>query len=631
MNCRLIFITIVFVSRALLSQNETAKWYFGNMAAVDFMNGGPTALGNSVMFQSEGCASIADSLGSLLFYTNGIDIWNKTHVVMANGSGLLGHGSTSQSALIVKQPGNTNIYFVFTLDVAGYPNGLKYSIVDMNLAAGMGSVTAKNIPVYAPSCEKLCATAHCNGTDIWVVTHEFPGTNFRADLVTAAGLNPVPVISNAGPTFTNPVNTQGCMKISPTGKNLGLARFWPTGGGGPTYELYDFDNATGVVSNPLSISAGTCGYSCEFSPDGTKFYGGGRYAQPTKVYQWDLCAGSGSAIIASQYTVTTTNSDWSPGHLQLALDGKMYLSKFSKQDLGVINNPNLGGSACNYNNNGPSILPGTAAFGLPNFVSSLFRDKPSVTYSVNCVAASFTASVPTNTVPGCVPYTSTITALAWNFGDPSSGINNVSSGYTPTHYFSAPGTYTVLLTFSGPCNNYSIKKVVNISSQVAAFGISGPTLICNGMSAILSANTLTNSYVWSTGSNAATITVSPAMNTIYTVTATDTSGCSVSKTYSVNVHPCTGLSPNTLNAGVKIYPNPANNLIFISVADEQIKTELTLHLADASGREIKSIRFMPEKDKDFPVNIENVGRGIYIITINRNKELLMTAKFVIQD
>src|SRR6218665_4059097 len=216
------FHAVVFIcfSSLMAAQNEMSKWYLGNFAALDFSTNPPTSLANGAMATWEGCSSIADSAGNLLFYTNGVKVWTKAHVLMANGNGLYGENTSSQSALIVKQPGNTTIYFVFTAD--GF--GLRYSVIDMSLAAGMGSVTVKNLPVSAPSTERLCGTRHCNGTDIWVLSHETGSNTFCANLVTAAGVNTIAVLSPVGSNLFTP-NNIGCMKVSPNGKKLGMALF----------------------------------------------------------------------------------------------------------------------------------------------------------------------------------------------------------------------------------------------------------------------------------------------------------------------------------------------------------------------------------------------------------------------
>ena len=100
-----------------------------------------------------GNASISDATGALLFYTDGMTIWDQTHSVMANGSGLTGTNS-AQSSIIVKKPASTNLYYVFTMQGGGGAAGLNYSIVDMNLAGGNGSVTVKNATLYAAPCEE---------------------------------------------------------------------------------------------------------------------------------------------------------------------------------------------------------------------------------------------------------------------------------------------------------------------------------------------------------------------------------------------------------------------------------------------------------------------------------------------
>ena len=64
----------------------------------------------------EGSSSISDSNGQLLFYTDGVTVWDKNNAVMQNGTGLMGNGSSTQSALIV--PCTCDKYFIFTTDAA---------------------------------------------------------------------------------------------------------------------------------------------------------------------------------------------------------------------------------------------------------------------------------------------------------------------------------------------------------------------------------------------------------------------------------------------------------------------------------------------------------------------------------
>ena len=118
------------------AQKEADKWFFGNFAGLDFSSGVPASLNGSAIYTNEGCSSISDVAGNLLFYTDGITVWNQQHQIMPNGTGLLGASSCTQAALIVPQPGSTTLYYLFTNDEYGGPNGFCYSIVDMSLQGG---------------------------------------------------------------------------------------------------------------------------------------------------------------------------------------------------------------------------------------------------------------------------------------------------------------------------------------------------------------------------------------------------------------------------------------------------------------------------------------------------------------
>ncbi len=69
------------------AQLQNANWYFGSEIGLSFSDGtqDPTILTNSLMDTGGGSASISDDLGNLLFYTNGINVWNNLHQIMPNG------------------------------------------------------------------------------------------------------------------------------------------------------------------------------------------------------------------------------------------------------------------------------------------------------------------------------------------------------------------------------------------------------------------------------------------------------------------------------------------------------------------------------------------------------------------
>src|SRR4051812_45301770 len=80
-----------------VAQKQANIWYFGNRAGLDFNQIPPQPLSNSNLNSVEGTASIADNNGKLLFYTNGLAIMNRKHLLMKNGGALAGHPSSTNN------------------------------------------------------------------------------------------------------------------------------------------------------------------------------------------------------------------------------------------------------------------------------------------------------------------------------------------------------------------------------------------------------------------------------------------------------------------------------------------------------------------------------------------------------
>ncbi|MEI6021191.1 MAG: hypothetical protein WCR21_08680, partial [Bacteroidota bacterium] len=363
---RLHLIIIQFLSLLIFcsAQNQNKKWVLGTGYGIDFMQSPPAlTIGSATLSSSiPGVYSAASDVnGNLLFYTDGKKVYNQAHAIMANGNGLLGDlAGAGWAELIVKKPGSNSLYYIFTVNAFASSmlngGGYRYSIVDMSLAAGMGSVTTKNVLIYDPPTSpyftgmNINATQHCNGSDFWIVTHDRGSAVFRSYLLSSAGLNTAAVTSTVGDVM----NDQGRqIKISPTGKKIALCLNW--GIYAPSsINVHDFDNSTGAVSsNSMALITPTpAPNGCEFSPDGKILYASTAYGGYPGIFQWDLCAGNAQAVnssynFISQGVISNTYTTGSYNAFQLADDGKIYISVDSQNGIAVIHNPNAYGSACN--------------------------------------------------------------------------------------------------------------------------------------------------------------------------------------------------------------------------------------------------------------------------------------------
>src|SRR6266550_241170 len=95
----LLVVSLLLTQLHAFPQHQADNWFFGIKAGLNFSGGSPIALTTGALSTTEGCSAISDAQGNLLFYTNGVSVWNKNNDVMPNGTGLDGDISTSQSAL----------------------------------------------------------------------------------------------------------------------------------------------------------------------------------------------------------------------------------------------------------------------------------------------------------------------------------------------------------------------------------------------------------------------------------------------------------------------------------------------------------------------------------------------------
>ena len=525
-----IIIIIFIITSPIISnaQKEGNFWYFGAFAGIDFNSGIPVAVTNGQLSTFEGCATISDNLGNLLFYTDGVFVWNKNHVLMPNGTGLLGDPSSTQSSIIVKKPGSNTIYYIFTADREGSLNGFRYTEVDMSLQGGLGDINLiKNILVTTPITENLCAVKHQNNSDFWIVTHVYNGSNtFHSYLLSSTGLNPTPVVTNIGINVTTAsaqgVETIGYLRASADGSRLAVAR-WTL----DNVDLFDFNNTTGVLSNAMSFSGFNGGappfyggpYGVEFSPNGNLLYVSENYTNVNNIYQYNLLAGSVAAINASRIIVGTPPPG-TGGALQLAPDQKIYNTYYNATALNVINSPNIQGLGCTYVANAFPLGGPTGTLGLPTFVNSI-NTSSSFTATNFCFGDSTFFSIST----------SSMDSVLWNFGDPNSGVNNTSTDTLPYHIFTDTGTFNIILiTYSINGNDTTTNQIV--INPIPTIYLGNDTSICQGNVLTLDATTSNANYLWYDNSTNPTSSVTNAGSYWVEITV---NSCSASDTIIVSL------------------------------------------------------------------------------------------------
>ncbi|MBS1646084.1 MAG: PKD domain-containing protein [Bacteroidetes bacterium] len=157
--------------------------------------------------------------------------------------------------------------------------------------------------------------------------------------------------------------------------------------------------------------------------------------------------------------------------------------------------------------------------------------------SVNTINFSATPNAcPTNT-------------YLWDFGDAASGASNASSSQTPSHTFSAPGSYTVMLIASGGnCNPPdTIKQTVNIlSASLTSFSNTS----CSGLGSAtvsVTSGVAPINYTWSpSGGNASTASNLAAGN--YTCSISDAASCPTTVTVAIAASSSFSVTVNTTPA-----------------------------------------------------------------------------------
>ncbi|MES2702719.1 MAG: PKD domain-containing protein [Bacteroidota bacterium] len=519
-----LLVFLLAIAGAVHAQYNTMQnrvWAFGILAGLNFNTGVPVPFTYG-MQSNEGCASVCDEAGNLLFATQGYTVYNRLGAIMPAGLGIVPFMtlSTTQGALIVPMPGSTTLYYVFSIEwtagnIAAPPIGkFVYAIVDMSLAGGMGDVAVAGTPISANLSEKMIAIRgdDCN---VWVLVHSKDSAVFRAYEITPAGLSLTPVVSVVGSFTGTNSYAAGVIKVSHDRTRI-VSQCQRSVAGGPNgTELYDFNPATGIVSNCRVLNTNERQYGAEFSPDNTKLYTSQSTlpaAGVTTISQYNIALPSTAAIIASRVILNTVPATtYDESDMKLAADGKIYcISNTMPPALNtffdIINAPNNAGAACGFVPLALSIAPNWNVYGLPNTVWTVLHD---TSYARHDTSGCFTAGV------GTIASSVAGTGYLWYDGVT-----------TATHSITGPGTYCVAV--HNACHVTIDTIVVHAATTTPPPVISGITTYCYG-APFVPFTAVGTGILWYTSTAGPGSAVPPVVNTLapgtYTFYATQTISC----------------------------------------------------------------------------------------------------------
>ncbi|MDR2138697.1 MAG: VCBS repeat-containing protein, partial [Tannerella sp.] len=376
--------------QSLRAQHKEAyNWYFGAYVGMTWkttqtvggLSGLPTPLPASAMTnQYEGVFGMSDANGNLLFYSNGMTVWNRNHQVMTNGTALTGNSSSAQSGIVIPYPGQPRKYIAVTVGL-NMGNTLACSIIDMEGSGGLGEVMAsyngiaKNTPLTGASGvlgESVAAVRHANGRDYWIVA---PGKGSGA----ASALNVWKVTAAGGvetacfASYPLPANTEpdasinGYLRFSANGKYFAWSEYTPN-------HLFfgEFNPSNGTFPTIKMMNTGYTGYGLEFSPSKEILYATTYSSKVIHAYPFEDLLASANPGSVPHRTVTTGAAN-NLSALQLGPDGRIYSPVYSTTSMLVIDRVDDYNGFTTHPVSGllPTVSGYQAFAGLPNYMPHL--------------------------------------------------------------------------------------------------------------------------------------------------------------------------------------------------------------------------------------------------------------------
>ena len=533
-------------------------WYFGNGAGLDFNNlainpnydddgndGTVLPLSDGASNAPEAIASISDSNGDDLYYTDGENVYvrvrvpdeteqeqlnprdNDTHIQL---DGTLAGSNEATMAGIVQVPEAQGLYYLFyttAVEDGGY--NLYYAVVDLRVGSStipnalFGTIVSADNLLFRKSTERVKIVGGQNGGPATLIAHEYGNNIFRVYDITAQGIgNPIFSTTGSVHDLSEPTDAEGYIEF---GGNENTALLAVALGG--EVEVFEYDAQERTVSEPITVSVPgeSETYGLEFVGDSLIISGA------NDIYAADL----------SPYENTTADPQGvGPGFgaIQRGPDGQIYTVRDNSAAMWTVQV--AVGSNVTVQESTTLVFEGgaTTRFGLPDYIAqggnSFQEPGASVTSACVGVASQF-AATPTDQSIDSVTWTiqrQNMDGTTTQIPLADSLINSFGFEYN----FASEGDYVVNARISNRCGlDTTITLDVNVPRAVL------PTLpisanLCTGPVEVTAIDTtqavvdqLTFEWIQQGALGGGNI---PAENTVslneegfYNVTMTDANGC----------------------------------------------------------------------------------------------------------
>jgi Secretion system C-terminal sorting domain len=328
--------------------------------------------------------SYSDSMGKLLFYSNGYQIRNRWDELVEHGDtmnydftsyydtsyykyGMLGSGAGIM-ALPISRNQDSFMFFYNGIDYRYYQYQFRCALLDMSANGGHGRLVYRDRLLGAEvSSGAIGATRHANGRDWWVISQtDHTPTFYRILLHEHGGMEVDSNLIGLFKVFGPDTGMTGGGQFSPDGSMYAYADNVSS-----VLYLYDFDRCSGQFTNMRywhrpDVSFQFALSSAVFSPDSRMLY----VNRDSVMFQFDTHA---SDVWGSMDTIAVYTSTGDPdyfrsefGRGQLGPDGKIYISHgLGSLNYDIIDSPNAKGAACHFLRHG--LLARSHYGGLPNF------------------------------------------------------------------------------------------------------------------------------------------------------------------------------------------------------------------------------------------------------------------------